>query len=554
MSLQSKFAVIFFLIGLTVLGSLTAATWTFIIQHRALTGPFESTPLVLASLQDIRQNLVSQTSAIRCLENPAGFLADAQETGVAVPPGAIAQRAQSLDAATILQLAHQMFRSLSTESERDLTQLIQSDLYIAGGSQSALKILDSRIRQFDGAASGWFLLRDESTKAVLLQAARDTIAMIDRIDRRLLEDRGRGIDFSNGIVGKLVRVLFYAALASGLVGVLAIMLVRRWVVRPVQSLRVAAVHIAQGHFDHQIPVRGEDEIAQLSSEVNSMASMIKHMLEERVDRERLAAVGEMVKRLAHNLRNPLAGIRGVAELTRDELPPNSDHRQNQDRILAAVDRLEKWMADLLSATKPLQIQLEDVEARRLLTSVVDAHRAMAFTKGLTLESDFRDAPDIVRLDPVHIEHALVSILSNGIQATPAGTRIVIRAERCPDRAFWRVRVSDQGAGVPAELADKIFRPYFTTKRDGNGIGLAVALQVVKAHGGQITIESGLGPANVTGSGPGATFVVTLPVGSPFAPAVLAPDVPVSPPGEPVAQDPDHRGRGEPAVLNPSNAE
>ncbi|MBC7771187.1 MAG: HAMP domain-containing histidine kinase [Pyrinomonadaceae bacterium] len=545
------------MLGLTVLGSLSAAIWTFIIQHRALTGPFESTPLVLDSLQDIRQNLLLQTSAIRCLENPAQFLVEVQDP--VAPSGRLAHVPSTppidpSDDASMLQLAERIFKALSAETSVDLRLLTESELYIAGGSQSALKILDSRLRDFDSAASAWFLLQDNSTKAVLLQAASETSGLIEKIERRLLEDRGRGVDFSNGIVGKLVRVLFYAALASVLVGTLAVMLVRRWVVRPVQNLRVAAVHIAKGHFEHQIPVRGQDEIAQLSSEVNSMASMIQHMLDERIDRERLAAVGEMVQRLAHNLRSPLAGIRGVAELTRDELPPGSDLKENQQRILVAVDRLEKWMADLLSATKPLHIHTEPVDPRKLLVMVIDSHRAMAFAKGISLESDIQAAPPLVILDPLQMEHALVSILSNGIQATPAGTRIRLYAGLSQRAGFWEVRVSDQGPGVPSELMEKIFRPYFTTKRDGNGIGLAVASQVIKAHGGQIDIETGLGSSQTTGSGPGATFIVTLPIHPVSLHSASSSNVPSSPTGAAIAQDPGHRGRGEPAVLNPSNAQ
>jgi len=547
MSLQSKFAVVFVLLGLTVLGSLSAAIWTFFIQHRALTGPFESTPRVLDSLQAIRQSLDSQSAALRCLDDPVQFMDDPSvaEAGTPVDP---------TDRQEVLRLAEQVFAAHSSQTARHLNLLTQSDLYLAGGSQSALRVPDSRLREFDREASKWFHEHDDAAKETLLQTARDTNGMIVRIERRLLEDRGRGIDFSNRIVWKLLGALVYAALASVLLGVLAVMLVRRWVVRPVQSLRVAASHIAQGHFEHQIPVRGADELAELSKEVNSMASMVKRMLEERVDRERLAAIGEMVRRLAHNLRNPLAGIRGVAELTRDELPPGSELIENQTRILMAVDRLEQWMSDLLSATKPLQIHPQPTDPKALLESVLGSHRAMAFTKGITLESDIQGSPAHVVLDPVHIEHALVSILSNGIQAAPAGTRIRLSSGLSARPGYWEVRVADQGPGVPPELIVKVFQPYFTTKRDGNGIGLAVALQIVKGHGGQITIEPGLGSGKITGSGPGATFVVTLPITSVASPTDVQPTATPSIPGVTLAQDSGHRGRGEPAVLNPSNAE
>jgi len=107
-----------------------------------------------------------------------------------------------------------------------------------------------------------------------------------------------------------------------------------------------------GNLDSASSDRLWAQLAQLASEVNHMAHMVKTLQDERVESERLAAVGSMVRRIAHNIRNPLAGIRGLAEITRNELAQDEELRENQTRIVAAVDRFERWLKQLLDATRP----------------------------------------------------------------------------------------------------------------------------------------------------------------------------------------------------------
>jgi signal transduction histidine kinase len=241
----------------------------------------------------------------------------------------------------------------------------------------------------------------------------------------------------------------------------------------------------------------------LSREINHTAAMVKALQDERVERERLAAIGQMVQRIAHNLRNPLSGIRGMAELTLDDLPPGSGLRLKQERIISAVDKFEGWLSQLLRVTKPLDIRPRRADPRRWIAGVVEAHQAMAAAKGVRLELDIADAPERATFDPEHLEHALVAIVTNAVQATPRDSRVTVRLAR--EGHEWLIEVKDQGPGVPEEFREQVFRPYFTTKRDGNGIGLAVARFVIHAHGGTVMVE-----AAVDGDS-GALFRVRLPL-------------------------------------------
>lgn len=517
MSLQRKFIVLLGLLGLTVLGSLTAATWTFIAQHRALAGPFRDSPKFLRSISDVSQHL-----------------------------GSLRATLHSSDLTARDEFNHHL-----DKIDDELKAMSDSDLYIASGSESAIKTLSSRLKQINDLAPRWFDAHESLAREEIDSLAARIAERCNQIQLRVLEDHGRVIDFSNTIVGKLVRVLISTAVAAIMLGVLALFLVRRWVLRPVRELRTAAAQIAAGRFEHQIPVRGRDEIARLSMEVNSMASTIRQMLDERVERERLAALGEMVRRLAHSLRNPLSGIRSLAEVTRDELPRDSDLREHQNRILKAVDRFEAWLSDLLNTTKPLQLQIASVDPRRLINDVVDTHRALAQSKKIEVIVTDTSAPEVVNCDAAQLEHAIVSILTNAVQASPVGGRISIALSKDVPESHWEIRISDQGPGVPLELREKIFLPYFTTKKEGTGIGLAISQQVIRNHGGRISIESESNTNTSSPTSTGCTFVVRIPLnpsGSSYQPLI----VPPGGSGVPRAQDPDHRGRRESPVLYPTH--
>ena len=299
-----------------------------------------------------------------------------------------------------------------------------------------------------------------------------------------------------------------------------------------------------------------------------MASMVKSLQDERVEQERLAALGEMVRRLAHNLRNPLGGIRSLAETTRSELshssPEHTDLKDHQTKIILAVDRFEKWLNELLGVTRSLAVQPEPTRIDRWLSGFADAHRPAAQSRGITLTIDTSAGPIEAPIDSRHLEHALSALVSNAIESTSSpqarsaggragSVRIVTKPADNSDlngkvNSFWVIEVTDEGLGVPPDLQESIFRPYFTTKRDGNGIGLAVALQVVKAHGGRIEVESPWPPpehgSTLPGTEPwpaGARFTIHLPFnGPPLANDTAYVVASNGPSGAIGGQDPRHR--------------
>ncbi len=554
MSLRQKFGVLLALMGLAVLLIAGVSWWTFDSLRTDVREPIRSMTHVLQRLGDIKRDI----------ERLGGMVAGTTDTttagGFRAPP---LSKHRHVSQETVDEFNHVTGRVTglinSIRGERET-----AEEWALRTSKTSLQNMAQRLT--NAKNDGLAYLRaasllpergdeapqlDEPTKGMLddLRATAavkfyDIHELIERTEARLIADAQTAIRASDNQRTYLLVMLGSAFVMVALTVAMGVTLIRRWVLTPVAALREATARIGKGEYTYRIPLSGEianDELLRLSTEVNQMAGMVKTMQDDRVEREKLAALGEMVRRLAHNLRNPLGGIRSLAELTIGELPAQgqgADLRENQTRIITTVDRFEKWLTDLLTATRPMRVVREPTKVVPWLSGLVEAHRAHAQGSGVGLTLDAAECPPEAVFDARHLEHAVSAILSNAIAATssPAargkggvGGRVTVSAATQPregeagqsDR-YWTISIADQGPGVPPDLREKIFQPYFTTKPDGNGIGLAVAQQVVKAHGGQIRLESPW-PASESGSGAagghsehpaGARFTIELPVNRP----------------------------------------
>lgn len=483
MSIQRKFGILLGLICLSVIVSLGASLWAVTIFQRELSDPFSATASVLEKLDDLKKALESSADALEARANQ-----DSAETRSTLR--SLAENLK-LGAATITN-DEEYIRRIGVGASRTLADRLRRVATLLQASSSAAN--------FDVSL----------TQAMLI----DDIALINRISNRALADAQLAVTHGADIRQQLIVVMSLSFLLAIMTCVLGLILVRRWILRPIAELRAAAVRIGAGDYGHRITVSGRDEFAQLSSEVNDMAGLIAEMQEERVEKERLAAAGEVIRRLAHNIRNPLSGIRGLAEVARAELPPDSDLAATQNRIISTVDKFERWLAEMLNSTSPLRLEPTRQEVAPWIAGIVDSHRAMAQTREVELVLDTSKAPRTATFDARHLEQAIVAILSNAIEVSPKGSKVSIVTELDDENDTWRIRISDEGPGVPRELAEKVFGANFTTKPDGHGIGLAVAQQVVRGHNGRIFVDTASRVREGEGVATGATFVALLPVEAP----------------------------------------
>lgn len=222
-------------------------------------------------------------------------------------------------------------------------------------------------------------------------------------------------------------------------------------------------------------------------------------------KEHLAALGTMSAGIAHELKNALATISGYAQLLRDA-DLSAENREFAEKIVHQVRALSQVVTDFLALSKPLQVVARPANVEALIRQAIeDLRRVEGFARlDFRLEGAFAD----VEGDEVLLRQAFSNLLRNGCEALEEGApdgRITVRGEllRQAERDFLRIQVSDSGRGIPAADREKVFLPFFTTKPEGSGLGLALVQKIIVSHNGSIGLE--------TGDPGGTTFSVLLPL-------------------------------------------
>jgi two-component system sensor histidine kinase HydH len=212
------------------------------------------------------------------------------------------------------------------------------------------------------------------------------------------------------------------------------------------------------------------------------------------EQKRLTVLGEMSAVLAHEIRNPLASLKGHAQLLAEKLPAETREHARAERVIGEATRLEALTSDLLDFARAGPVELRAADPAQL------ARTAIADVAEDGFELDTAAAPADWPLDAPRIRQALVNVLQNARQASAEGRRPRIRVAEEEAGLIYEVR--DFGPGLPAGSADRIFDPFFTTRTNGTGLGLAVARRVAELHGGRITASN-----HAAG---GAVFRIVLP--------------------------------------------
>ena len=346
--------------------------------------------------------------------------------------------------------------------------------------------------------------RSETTETEV----RELLALVLRFKEQVITDSQITVDSGKALSGRVTQMIWFSALLTLIALIGSAEFIRRWVLEPVRRLRMGVQRFAEGDLEHRVPVPARDELGILADELNTMAGTIDQLQRKRIDEERLAAVGEMTQRIVHNLRSPLTGIRALAEMTRSELPNDPELQEAQTRIIASVDRFEGWLRGILTSTAPLQIQRTPTQIGPWLQEVAGNLGVAAEGRGVLPAFETRIGVLEASIDPHHLEHALTAVVANAIDAAGEGGRILVRADRLdiePGQPALRLAVSDTGPGIPETDHEQILSPYFTTKPNGTGIGLAFTRAIVEAHGGQIRIKDAAEPLS------GAMIELIIPI-------------------------------------------
>jgi len=231
-------------------------------------------------------------------------------------------------------------------------------------------------------------------------------------------------------------------------------------------------------------------------------------LEAEINRvQTLAALGEMAATVAHEVRNPLGGIGGFAALLKRELDGDEAKTRLVDKIITGVENLNKTVVALLDYTRRDQLSLRNIALERLIEECVEYERAELDGTETDIRVEVVPVSNglTVTCDPHLMRQVLLNLIRNSREAMPNGGRVTIRAgrikkgEKCPvAHPAVYIEVEDTGEGIPDDVRDKIFRPFFSTKgkQSGSGLGLASVWKTIQAHGGTITVDSEAGKGSI----------------------------------------------------------
>jgi signal transduction histidine kinase len=251
-------------------------------------------------------------------------------------------------------------------------------------------------------------------------------------------------------------------------------------------------------------VRDITELKQLQNRLQEHAENLEKLVEERTkqlkDSERLAAIGQTAGMVGHDIRNPLQAISGDLYLIREELrsmPKSEAMEESVEAIEENTAYINKIVSDLQDYTRPLTPNIVEINIKDLINSTLIV---VNIPENIKTEVTIQENLSL-KVDPTYLRRALTNLTTNAVQAMPNGGKLTIKVLSNKDRTI--ISVKDSGVGIPEEAKPNLFKPLFTTKPKGQGLGLAVVKRLTEALGGTVTFESQ--------EGKGTKFIIELPL-------------------------------------------
>ena len=303
---------------------------------------------------------------------------------------------------------------------------------------------------------------------------------------------------------RLVAVAGAVIIVAAVIGMISLLLQH-----PLHELHDKIARVRQGDLNVSVSFAGRnDEIGDLGRDFNDMVRQLRESREEiqRLYRtqmsraEHLATLGELATGLAHEIRNPLAGIAGVMEIVGRDLPESSPAREVLSEVQEEILQIKRILSDLLETARPKPPDFRPADLNSTAEHAVSLARQQARSRPIEIKLSKSHELAPVEHDAGQIQQVLLNLLLNALQAIDDAGNIRVRLGS--EDGFATVAISDTGRGIPPEHLANIFRPFFTTKKKGTGLGLSLVSRIVEAHGGRVEVAST--------PGEGSQFMLWLP--------------------------------------------
>ncbi|MDH4131239.1 MAG: ATP-binding protein [Gemmatimonadota bacterium] len=308
------------------------------------------------------------------------------------------------------------------------------------------------------------------------------------------------------------RFLLAVLVVSSAGALLAALLLAENLIRPIHRLQEAIAAVGAGDLDHPLRSEARDEIGDLARAFSGMTGRLResrtelvrlnHELEGKIEQleqaqaqliqsEKLASLGQVATGVAHGLRNPLASIRASAQLLATH-PGSTAAPEHLRGLIAEVDRLDRRITHLLDFARPASLRLTSEKVATLVEDVLPAFAERARSQQVAVQVTIPPALPTVRMDALRTEQALVEVISNAFDAMPSGGTLSIGAH--PSNGGGQtpgvvVEVRDTGPGIPLSIQPSVGQPFFSTRPEGTGLGVATARRFVEQGGGRLEITS-----------------------------------------------------------------
>jgi len=318
----------------------------------------------------------------------------------------------------------------------------------------------------------------------------------------------QGFTFHTGLAMALLAAL------SAATGMLIYQERRSWAL--LRELRGALARIAPAYARLTARLNPGSGTEALAKEIRTLTERWREFCEhcqrvhdaEMVQAEHLATMGELAAGVAHEIRNPLAGIAGAIEIIAKDLGENHPDREILEDLKQEVRRIEKVLNDLLMYARPKPPQFGRTDLKTTIARTLQLARQQTGLKKIEFSIQIPPALPPFRGDSEQLEQVLLNLVLNGIQAIEQEGKVSVVASLLnsgnssqPD--WLQIIVSDTGVGIPPEHLERVFRPFYTTKRGGTGLGLSMCRRIVSQHGGTLSVESKISE--------GSRFIIRLPL-------------------------------------------